>query len=76
MVAPAFGVAPKSTVPVPHLVAGTVAVTSFAKVIVRILKKYIPEGEITNTPCPECGENSIIYQEGCKSCQNCGYSAC
>jgi hypothetical protein len=26
--------------------------------------------------CPECGEAALGYQEGCKLCFACGYSAC
>lgn len=52
-----------------------VQVTSFAKVIGRILKKYIPD-EATNETCPECGEHTMSYQEGCKKCTNCSYSKC
>ncbi|BBI32918.1 adenosylcobalamin-dependent ribonucleoside-diphosphate reductase [Cohnella abietis] len=26
--------------------------------------------------CPSCGSASLLYVEGCKTCQNCGYSKC
>ncbi|WP_411964178.1 adenosylcobalamin-dependent ribonucleoside-diphosphate reductase [Haloferax sp. YSMS24] len=26
--------------------------------------------------CPECGEMNLYYSEGCKTCQNCGWSEC
>lgn len=26
--------------------------------------------------CPECGNASLVHEEGCKKCYNCGYSAC
>ena len=26
--------------------------------------------------CPECGQASVMYTEGCKKCINCGYSEC
>lgn len=26
--------------------------------------------------CPDCGEASLIYVEGCKKCEGCGYSEC
>lgn len=43
----------------------------------RALKKYIPDGtQINEKPCPECGQHSLIYQEGCLTCKNCGYSRC
>lgn len=52
---------------------------SFAKVISRVLKKYIDDGTIPggSKVCPECGaENSLKYQEGCVACTSCGYSKC
>lgn len=43
----------------------------------RALKKYIPDGtQINEKPCPECGQKTLVYQEGCLSCKNCGYSRC
>ena len=45
--------------------------------VVRSLKRYIPDGtEALGNKCPECGEKSIIYQDGCLTCKNCGYSKC
>lgn len=26
--------------------------------------------------CPECGQASFVYEEGCKKCYSCGYSMC
>jgi len=26
--------------------------------------------------CPQCNQPSLFYKEGCKTCQNCGYSTC
>lgn len=49
---------------------------SFTKSLARVLKKYIPEGIKSTTSCPECGEDSMIFEEGCKKCTSCGYSAC
>ncbi len=45
--------------------------------VVRALKRYIPDGtKATGTKCPECGEETVIYQDGCLTCQSCGYSKC
>lgn len=52
---------------------------SFAKVISRVLKTFIPDGVKPGgaTDCHECGAvDSIRYQEGCTGCVNCGYSKC
>ncbi|OIP84616.1 MAG: ribonucleoside-diphosphate reductase, adenosylcobalamin-dependent [Porphyromonadaceae bacterium CG2_30_38_12] len=43
----------------------------------RALKKYIPDGtQIAGQECPSCGEKTLVYQEGCLTCKNCGYSKC
>ncbi len=46
--------------------------------IERALKKYIPDGTKpkAGTKCSECGSESVVYQEGCLICQNCGHSKC
>jgi ribonucleotide reductase alpha subunit/intein/homing endonuclease len=31
---------------------------------------------VTGNLCPQCGNNTLIYEEGCKKCYNCGYSEC
>ena len=33
-------------------------------------------GEIRGKTCPRCGESSLVFQEGCSTCLNCGYSKC
>ena len=50
--------------------------TSFAKCMARALKKYIPDGSEEKGECPECGKDSLIRQEGCIACTQCGYSKC
>jgi len=43
----------------------------------RALKKYIPDGtQIAEQACPNCGEKTLIYQEGCLTCKSCGHSKC
>ena len=54
-------------------------ITSFSKVIARVLKNYIADGtkSTARTKCPSCDkEGSFAYQEGCLLCKNCGYSKC
>lgn len=54
-----------------------VKITSFSKVITRILKKYISEeAACTGERCPECNESTMVYSEGCRHCSSCGYSKC
>lgn len=43
----------------------------------RALKKYITDGtEAKGMICPNCGQESLVYQEGCLICKNCGASRC
>ena len=43
----------------------------------RALKKYIVDGTaIKDQACPSCGEQTLVYEEGCLHCTNCGYSRC
>lgn len=46
--------------------------------VARALHKYIPNGtKPKRSPkCSECGQESLVYQEGCLVCQNCGHSKC
>jgi hypothetical protein len=30
----------------------------------------------TSELCPECGEASMVNEEGCRKCYSCGYSEC
>ena len=43
----------------------------------RALKKYIADGtEAKGQKCPVCGQETLVYQEGCLICKNCGASRC
>lgn len=43
----------------------------------RALKKYIMDGtEAKGQKCPICGQETLVYQEGCLTCKNCGASRC
>ena len=44
--------------------------------VARALSKYIPSGTKVSKKCPECGEEALVYQEGCLVCSNCGHSKC
>ena len=51
---------------------------SFAKVIARVLKKYIADGTEVSFKGSEtcCDSPNLIYQEGCVICTNCGAGKC
>ena len=42
----------------------------------RALKRYIHNGEAAAERCPNCGQDTLVYQEGCLICTNCGTSRC
>ncbi len=43
----------------------------------RALKKYLPNGtQAKGQKCPNCGNETLIYQEGCLICTSCGTSKC
>ncbi|WP_302590376.1 adenosylcobalamin-dependent ribonucleoside-diphosphate reductase [uncultured Muribaculum sp.] len=43
----------------------------------RALKKYLPNGmQASGQKCPNCGNETLIYQEGCLICTSCGTSKC
>ena len=43
----------------------------------RALKKYVTDGtEAKGQKCPNCGHETLIYQEGCLICKHCGASRC
>lgn len=43
----------------------------------RALKKYMVDGTVAKgLVCPSCGQETLVYQEGCLICKNCGASRC
>ena len=43
----------------------------------RALKKYVLDGTAAKGQvCPNCGQETLVYQEGCLICTNCGTSRC
>jgi ribonucleoside-diphosphate reductase alpha chain len=50
--------------------------SSFSKVLCRVLKKYIPDGtKVSGENCPECS-SELVRENGCVSCKSCGHSRC
>jgi len=47
---------------------------SFSRVMARVLKRYVKDDTVSGDTC-SCG-NKLVYQEGCNTCTNCGFSAC
>ena len=43
----------------------------------RALKKYVVDGtKAEGQKCPNCNLETLVYQEGCLICKNCGTSRC
>jgi ribonucleoside-diphosphate reductase alpha chain len=50
---------------------------SFSKVLARVLKKYIKDGvRISGETCPECKQEGLVRENGCRLCKNCGWTTC
>ncbi len=45
--------------------------------VIRGLKSFIPSGtKALDSVCKDCGEDSVVYEEGCLICKSCGNSKC
>jgi ribonucleoside-diphosphate reductase alpha chain len=45
--------------------------------VVRALKTFIADGtKVSDHMCGECGDEGLVYEEGCLKCVSCGYSKC
>ena len=53
----------------------TDSITTWSNGVARALKRYIKDGTETDEVCPDCG-SKLVYNNGCKSCPNCGWSKC
>ncbi len=64
-----------------HLVSslqlGSESINTWKNGVERALKKYVVDGTTaTGQRCPSCGQETLVYQEGCLTCKNCGASRC
>ena len=45
--------------------------------VVRALKRYVPDGTIAAEKlCPNCKEETVVYEDGCLICKSCGDTKC
>ena len=62
---------------VDSLQLGTESINTWKVGVARALKRYITDGTAASgVTCPECGHESLVYQEGCLICAHCGASRC
>lgn len=56
---------------------GSMAFGTWKAGVKRIIKKHLKDSTgISGEFCPECGSTNIIWQNGCKECQDCGFQGC
>lgn len=56
---------------------GSENINNWKNGVERALKKYVQDGTaVHGEKCSVCGSESLVYQEGCLICQNCGSSRC
>jgi ribonucleoside-diphosphate reductase alpha chain len=66
---------------------GSAKVLSLPDALARVLREHIGQGDAAGTAaapgprtigdlCKECGQATLIYEEGCKKCVSCGYNEC
>ena len=62
---------------VSSLQLGSENINTWKNGVERALKKYVTDGtEARGQVCPVCGHETLVYQEGCLTCSNCGASLC
>ena len=44
--------------------------------VTRVIKRFIPDGTKSDNKCPNCDQDSLVFQEGCLTCSNCGHAKC
>lgn len=50
--------------------------TTWKNGVTRVIKKFIPDGTKSDNKCPNCEQDSLVFQEGCLTCSNCGHAKC
>ena len=56
---------------------GSENINNWKNGVERALKKYVQDGTVVKgEKCSVCGSESLVYQEGCLICKNCGSSRC
>lgn len=48
---------------------------SFTHRLIKVISKYVPNGEESGEVCPVCGKK-LRYEGGCSICMNCGHTKC
>jgi ribonucleoside-diphosphate reductase alpha chain len=71
-----------------HLGYGRARIRSLPDAIAQVLAEHLglaeaeeaastqPMPESVGDLCPECGQATLVYEEGCEKCYSCGYTEC
>jgi ribonucleoside-diphosphate reductase alpha chain len=71
-----------------HLGYGPARIRSLPDAIAQVLAEHLgiaeveevapaqPMSEGVGDLCPECGQATLVYEEGCQKCYSCGYTEC
>ena len=54
----------------------TESINTWKNGVARALKQYIPDGTKAKEKCPNCGQETLVYQNNCPVCMSCGHSKC
>lgn len=53
------------------------SLNTWKKGVVRVLSRYIPNGtKPKENLCSQCHQQSLVFEEGCLMCKNCGHTKC
>ena len=52
----------------------TASINTWKNGVARALKQYIPDGTKSKEKCPNCGQETLVYQNNCPVCMSCGHS--
>jgi ribonucleoside-diphosphate reductase alpha chain len=71
-----------------HLGYGRARIRSLPDAIAQVLAEHLGIAEVEETAssqptpesvgdlCPECGQATLVFEEGCQKCYSCGYTEC
>ena len=54
----------------------TESINTWKNGVARALKQYIPDGTKAKEKCPNCGQETLVYQNNCPVCMSSGHSKC
>jgi ribonucleoside-diphosphate reductase alpha chain len=71
-----------------HLGYGPARIRSLPDAMAQVLAEHLGMAEVEETAplqsmaesvgdlCPECGQGTLVFEEGCQKCYSCGYTEC